>query len=306
MGWSQRLNEKILGLQLRHVLRTLGLIDPLIWVVCPAACDVALKLTKTRLVYLRTDAYELFPNVDFDVIRMYDQKLKANSDLTLFVSGKLYDEEASECKESMFLDHGVNYDMFAAAGPATNVPVEMNQINKPIIGYFGSIDSHTVDYELIDKLTDLLSEMSFVFIGSVYSEYPAFAEKKNVWMLGQKDYNEVPIYGECFDVTIMPWRQTSWIQACNPIKLKEYLALGKPIVSVPFVELDKYLDVVYVAKNPDDFAECIRKALAEDGPERVAARRKKVEKASWGSKAEQVLGLLFDNKKSNQGEPANV
>jgi len=306
MDWSKKLNEKVLRLQLKHVLRTLGLCDPLIWVVCPAACDIALKLRRTKLVYLRTDAYELFPNVDFDAIKMYDRKLKANSDLTLFVSSKLYDEEAPECKESLLLDHGVDYDMFAAADSFPDAPLEMRQIRRPIIGYFGSIDSHTVDYGLIEKLTDLLPEMSFVFVGRVYSDYPTFARKDNVWMLGQKDYDKIPFYGKCFDVAIMPWRQTSWIQACNPIKLKEYLALGKPTVSTPFAELNKYLDVIHIAKSPEDFAACISEALAENGPEQVAARRRKVEKASWDNKAEQVLERLFSNKRSAQEELVDV
>lgn len=86
-----------------------------------------------------------------------------------------------------------------------------------------------------------------------------------------------------------------WNQVCNPIKLKEYLALGKPIISTPFTELQKYRDVVYVAKSPEDFAKCIKKALAEDGPERVAARRSKVKNVSWESKAEQVMNELFGN-----------
>ena len=91
----------------------------------------------------------------------------------------------------------------------------------------------------------------------------------------------------------MPWKQNRWIEACNPIKLKEYLALGKPIVSTPFVELQKYRDVVYEAKTPREFAECIKQALAEDNAERITGRRKTVLNASWESKAQLVLEKLF-------------
>jgi glycosyltransferase involved in cell wall biosynthesis len=91
----------------------------------------------------------------------------------------------------------------------------------------------------------------------------------------------------------MPWKQNLWIEACNPIKLKEYLALGKPVVSTSYPELRRYLDVVYKAKKPEDFAECIRKALAQDNPQRVADRRAKVEKDTWDNKAGIVLVALF-------------
>ena len=112
-------------------------------------------------------------------------------------------------------------------------------------------------------------------------------------MLGQRPYEQIPHYGKCFDVAIMPWNQNRWIQACNPIKLKEYLALGKPIVSTPFNELNNYLDVIYVAKTPEEFADCVRKALESDNVQQIAARKKKVEKASWDSKAELALCKLL-------------
>jgi len=91
----------------------------------------------------------------------------------------------------------------------------------------------------------------------------------------------------------MPWRQNRWIEACNPIKLKEYLALGKPVVSTPFAELEQYLDVVYQARTPEQFVESIKQALDEDSSERIAQRREKVQNASWDSKAQLVLDELF-------------
>jgi glycosyltransferase involved in cell wall biosynthesis len=286
------LNEKILLAQIRNAVNKIGISTPIVWVVCPTACDVALKMPRSKLVYLRTDVYELFPGVHFETIRNFDLKLKACSDLTLFVSKNLFDEEAHMCKRALYLSHGVNYEMFSCLNDQTAAPADMARIPKPIVGYFGSICGPTVDYALLSELADLLPQMSFVFVGKVYDNIP-FLDRKNVWILGQKPYEEVPCYGRLFDVTIMPWRQTDWIRACNPVKLKEYLALGKPIVSTPFPELEKYSDLVYIAKTPNEFAACIRKALAEDSSEHIATRRKKVEKATWDSKAQLVLNKLF-------------
>lgn len=293
LNWGRKLNEKILRFQLNYILRKLGLYNPLVWIVCPAACNTALSFRNSKLVYLRTDVYELFPNVDFDVIKRYDLKLKANADLTLLASSRLFHEESDQCKRALYLDHGVDYEKFASMGSDINEPTDIKNIKKPIVGYFGSIDGHTVDYELVDRLADLLPEVSFVFVGKIYDD-PSRVWKKNVWMMGHKSYDETPLYGKCFDVAIMPWLQTPWIQACNPIKLKEYLALGKPVVSTPFAELQKYQDVVYQANTPEEFAECIEKALAEDSPKHIAARRKKVVMFTWDSKAKLVLNKLFE------------
>jgi len=280
IAWLRLLNEVILQLQLGFVAKRLGIREPVIWVACPAACDVALKTRCAKLVYQRTDRFEEYPNVDADIIAQYDRRLKANADLTIFVNSTLYDEESDQCRKAILLDHGVDFDMFATAENSEEVPNDIRYIKKPIVGFFGGIDDHTSDIEL--------------FIGKASTDCSRLMARDNVWLLGQRPYEQIPHYGKCFDVAIMPWRQNRWIEACNPIKLKEYLALGKPIVSTPFAELQKYRDVVYEAKTPEEFSKCIEKALAKDSPERVVARRKKVETSTWDNKATLVLNELFE------------
>ena len=298
--WLRPLNRMLLQFQLRLVTRKLRIQNPVVWVACPAACDVAINMKKSRLIYQRTDCFEEFPGVDTQTVREYDRKLKAAADLTIFVNRILYEEESDKCKKAIYLDHGVDFDTFASAEKSEDIPSEMRDIEKPIVGFFGQIDDYTVDVGFMEEVVDYLPERSFVFIGeAAMADCSGLMAKDNVWMLGKKPYEQIPHYGKCFDVAIMPWRQNRWIQACNPIKLKEYLALGKPIVSTPFPELDKYLDVVYEAKTPEEFADCIKKAHSENSPELVAKRRQKVTQASWDSKAELVLHELFDEKESN-------
>ncbi|NQT01989.1 MAG: glycosyltransferase [Planctomycetes bacterium] len=293
IAWLRLLNDTVVRLQLLAVMRRLRMCNPMLWVACPVAYNVVMKIKKSKLVYQRTDRFEEYPNVDAEVIKQYDRTLKANADLTIFVSEQLYEQEYGQCKEAIFLDHGVDYDAFATAVNNKEIPSDIRDISKPIVGFFGGIDGHTSDIDLVKKVIDLLPEMNFVFIGNSSIDCRELLAKKNVRMLGQKTYEQIPHYGKCFDVAIMPWRQNRWIEVCNPIKLKEYLALGKPVVSTPFTELQKYRDVVYQAETPEKFARCIEKALAEDNPEQIAARRKKVETSTWESKAELVLNKLF-------------
>ncbi len=297
--WLRPLNRILLQFQLRLVTRRLGIRNPIVWVACPAACDVAINMKKSRLIYQRTDCFEDLPNADARTVKDYNQKLRAAADLTIFVNRMLYQEESDKCKKAIYIDHGVNFEMFASAEKYEDLPGEMRDIRKPIVGFFGQIDDYTVDIGFMEKVVDYLPKKSFVFVGKAMADCSGLMARDNVWMLGKKPYEQIPHYGKCFDVAIMPWRQNRWIQACNPIKLKEYLALGKPIVSTPFPELDKYLDVVYEAKTPEEFADCIKKAHSENSPELVAKRRQKVTQASWDSKAELVLHELFDEKESN-------
>jgi glycosyltransferase involved in cell wall biosynthesis len=293
LAWGRALYKKMLEYQLRFVVRKLGMKNPIVWVACPAACDVALDMKKIRLIYQRTDRLEEYPNVSVEAIREYDRTLKAHADLTIFVSSALYNEEAGQCKKAIYLDHGVDYESFSMAGQRAEKPEDMAAIPEPVIGFFGGLDDHSSDIALLERIVDLLPEMSFVFVGTVSANVSGLRGKKNVWLLGQRPYEQIPHYGKCFNVAILPWCQNRWIDACNPIKLKEYLALGKPIVSMPFSELQKYLDVVYQARTAEEFAMNIRRALAEDDDKHIAARRRRVAHCSWESKAELVLQEMF-------------
>jgi glycosyltransferase involved in cell wall biosynthesis len=292
----RQVNELILRRQILHVVRKLGMDNPIVWVACPAACDTAIKVRRNLLVYQRTDRYEEYPNVDPDIISRYDRKLKAAADLTIFVNDLLYEEEGPQCKKAFLLDHGVDYDMFASAEQDPYRPEDIADMPGPVVGFFGGIDDHTSDIPFVEKVVDLLPQMSFVFVGAASSDVTELEKKANVRMLGYKRYEQIPHYGKVFDVAIMPWRQNRWIEACNPIKLKEYLALGKPIVSTPFAELKKYRDVVYEAKTPAEFAAAIEKALGEDRDPLVVTRRRTVENASWDSKAQLVLEQLVNGR----------
>lgn len=289
ISWVGSLNEFFLRTQVKNVMRKLNMHKPLVWVACPGACDTSIRLNKCKLIWQRTDRWEEFPNVDADTIKRYDRKLKANADLTVFVSSLLYKEEGKQCKKALYLDHGVDYAMFAYAHKDGYIPADIASIRKPIAGFFGGIDAHTSDIGFLTDVTKLLPEMSFVLIGSVSLDCSELGSRKNVFILGQKPYQQIPHYGKCFDVAIMPWRQNRWIQACNPVKLKEYLALGKPVVSTPFAELEKYNGLVYEAKTPSEFAERIKKALEQNSPECIAARRKRIQSSTWDSKADLVL-----------------
>ena len=115
-------------------------------------------------------------------------------------------------------------------------------------------------------------------------------------MLGQKPYELVSEYGKRFDVALLPLRQSRWADAVNPLKLKEYLAMGKPVVSTPFPQLQEYSDIIYEAKTPQAFAACIKRAISEDNPELIDKRRDKVKDSSWDSKAELVMNELLEDK----------
>ena len=114
----------------------------------------------------------------------------------------------------------------------------------------------------------------------------------NVKLLGRKPYDEVARYMAAMDVLIMPWNDSEWIKACNPIKLKEYLAVGRPVVTTDFPALGRYRELVRVARGPAAFAAAIREALTE--PYDPDKARNSVASEGWDAKASYLLENLIE------------
>jgi glycosyltransferase involved in cell wall biosynthesis len=118
-----------------------------------------------------------------------------------------------------------------------------------------------------------------------YDRYP------NVHWLDFRSYEQIPGYGSAFDVALMPWLDNDWIKHANPIKMKEYLALGLAVVSTDFPEVERYRDVIRIASGEADFIDQVRLTLKDGGLKTPAERRAAVLTASWDSRARELMQL---------------
>jgi glycosyltransferase involved in cell wall biosynthesis len=290
---SARAAKFSLAFQVRTATRRCGIRRPLAWVACPPAVNVLDDLDPVVTVYQRTDRFEQYHGVDFEQISEFDRQLKERADLVLFCAQELYESEKRACRQAAFIDHGVDFDHFAAAAVAQQEsgtePDDMQAIARPRIGFIGGIDAHTLHADLFLGVAGQLPDLQFVMVGAC-SLPDGWCTLPNVHFLGQRPYELVAAYMAACDVLIMPWNQNDWIKACNPVKLKEYLAVGKSIVSTPFPEIAFYRDHVDVADNADAFAALIRQRLAV--PAEVAAQRTRVQAHDWTSKAMQAWEIV--------------
>jgi glycosyltransferase involved in cell wall biosynthesis len=243
------------------------------------------------VVYQRTDRYEEFPGTDRAQMESYDRQLKEAADVTLYCSKLLHEQESPHCSSAAYIDHGVDFEDFEAAGKNPQDPEDVHPIVRPRVGFVGGIDEHTFDRRLFLQVAERLADVQFVLVGAC-SLGEDWCTLPNVTLLGRKPYPEVPAYMAACDVLIMPWNDNDWIRACNPVKLKEYLAVGRPIVSTDFPELRRYEGYIRVARSAEEFAIQIQNALAApDDPERLRAR---VRGESWSARADAVISRLAD------------
>lgn len=282
----------LVRVQVRIVAWWLGIRRPVLFVTVPTAWEVIQGMPRTGLIYNRSDLHSAFPEANQDYIRQLEQQLLHCADHVLYVSRKLMAAEQALCGDrAVFLDHGVDLELFSPE-PGSIAP-EMEAIPRPRVGFFGGLRRDIVDFDLLERVALELPDCHLVLVGDTPSDISRLTGLSNVHWLGPKDQADVPRYGRGFDVALMPYRRTKWIQACNPIKLKEYLALGLPVVSTDFPVAREYEDSVLVASSADDFVAKVREAAGRPEQDTAAreARRQRVAGSSWDSKAARVMAL---------------
>ena len=273
--------------------KSMNIKRPLVWVACPTADGVVDAIDRVGLVYQRTDRYECYPGVQQSRIKGCDDRLKSRADLTVFCGDLLFAQESAECRNACLIDHGFDLKRFERASRGHSPePRDLADLKRPRVGFIGGIDSHTFDVRLFIETAQQLPEIQFVLVGAC-SLPDGWCELPNVAMLGQKPYEQVADYMSACDVLIMPWRRNQWIEACNPVKLKEYLATGRPIVSTEFDQLRRYGEQIRVAWTPQTFRQAILDALCDPGDEQL--RRERVAGHSWSQAASVLLDQLRDS-----------
>src|SRR5262249_11768791 len=115
----------------------------------------------------------------------------------------------------------------------------------------------------------------------------------NIHLLGQKTYDELPNYAKAFDVAILPFVINDLTLAANPLKLREYLAAGLPVVSSAIPEAEKLSKVLRIGRNRWDFLSQIQNILESGvtGPQMSISKEMDVE--SWDDKVEELSRILI-------------
>jgi glycosyltransferase involved in cell wall biosynthesis len=277
-------NGILLDAQLAWLLKRLSIHNPAAWITIPTAVGAIRRRQWAHVVFNRSDDFAMFPEVDHSLIRRLEQEILATADDVVYVNRRLYAQEKHLVHRASYIAHGVDYDHFASARSAAEParpPKELGSVNRPIIGFYGALDDYTIDLELLIKIARTYHQATVLIIGPKQMDIAALEAEPNVQYVGPMQYAALPRYAACFDVALMPWLRNGWISACNPIKLKEYLALGFPVVTTRFDELQPYKGLVYPADTHDEFLSQIANALREQGEDLVHQRRRAVIQDSW-------------------------
>ncbi len=282
------LNARFIRWQVQLVARWLGIVDPHIFLTMPTAWDVAEPMKRRSLTYNRSDKHSAFDEANTGVIEALETSLLERSDHVLYSARAFLESERHMVGDrGYFLDHGVDLTHFLDAERGRT---ELSNLRRPIIGFFGGFDDYVIDIDLLERVAKTFDQASVVLIGDTTLPLDRLTRYDNVHYLGYRDYQEIPALGAEFDVALMPWLDNDWIRHCNPIKLKEYLALGLEIVTTWFPEIDHYADQVHIARDSDAFIEAIRNVI--EGQRAPGDRKALLEHSTWDQRTQELLDLL--------------
>jgi len=285
------LNAALVRAQVRLVARVVGVHAPVVFATMPTAADPLVGMSFQALLFNRSDRHSEFPEGDRATIEAMEESLLRRADRVLYVSHALMADDAETVGDrAVFIDHGVDLAHFRFRQPDQRPP-ELADVTGPVIGFFGGLDDYVVDLALLERVAIEIPEATLVLVGDATCPMDRLTRLPNVRWFGFRPYEDIPGFGSAFDVAVMPWLDNEWIRLCNPIKLKEYLALGLPVVSMDYPEVHAYGGLVRVASDPTQFVAQVRASLADGGPATPAARRAAVAGSSWDQLAERLVAL---------------
>jgi glycosyltransferase involved in cell wall biosynthesis len=288
---ARSLNRRLLGWQIKAALRKLRFRRPITWTFVPSSADVVGTLGERFVVYHCVDEYSAFSDAAAE-IRERERELLAKSDLVLVCSSTLLDTKRAPSGPTHLVTHGVDYEHFRrATDPATPTASELRELPRPILGFHGLV-ADWVDLPLLAELARLRPDWSIVLVGRSDTDTTALAGLANLHLLGHCPYERLPEFLRGFDVAMLPFVVNELTISSNPLKLREYLAAGLPVVAAPLPEISRLGKLVRLASTASEYVTEIQRLLEAGviGPSRE--RSDLVVRESWDTKVAEMERLV--------------
>jgi glycosyltransferase involved in cell wall biosynthesis len=290
---ARRINRRLLILQIRTALARVRRGPVQVWSFTPDVAYALGHFHEEKVVYYCVDDHASFSGYDHDQVLRDEEALCRQADLVVTTSMALQEAKAGWNPNTILVPHGVDYDHFSrAVTEDLPCPSDLAAIPKPRLGFFGLIRDW-VDLDLLAIVATRRPEWHFVLIGDADSKIniARYRDMANMHFLGRRPYAALPAYCRHFDAGLIPFKINELTIAVNPIKLREYLCAGLPVISTPLPEVRGYADCVELAETAANFELAVKKCLGNQGSfqeKRMAA----MSKETWAGKIEQICANI--------------
>lgn len=299
---ARAVNRQILRATIRGLRLRLGIRRFDLWTFLPNTGDYVGTLGEDRAVYYCVDEWSMFSYLDRAATVAAERRLLERVDAVFAINHALADAKRQVNPATFVSPHGVDHALFARAlDPALAVPADLAALPRPRIGFYGTLRDW-VDLELLAHIARARPAWSIVLLGQVLCDVSAVRGLPNVHLLGQKRHDQLPAYCKGFDAGMIPYRIDERMKFVNPLKLREYLSAGVPVVSTPVHEVVRYAHLCRVAGTPEAFVAALDEAIAEADPATRRGRSTAMAKETWSARVAEVMRILDEMAQSDQAD----
>jgi hypothetical protein len=226
-----------------------------------------------------------------------EEEAMAASDMTFVTSTNLYELKKHLNPETHILHNAADISIFRrTTEEAFDKPKELEGISTKIIGFMGNLNEYRVDYALLRKIALQHTDKTLLLIGPLnsndYKEH-GLDQLPNVILTGGKDINELPQYLQYMDVALIPFRINKQTKSVYPLKINEYLAAGKSVISTSFSDdIRSFESQIRLAKTHDEFIGWIDEAILDNSEEKIKARVALAETNTWTARVQQFWDIV--------------
>ncbi|MFH1161112.1 MAG: glycosyltransferase [bacterium] len=296
------LNEWTLASKIKKAIRELGFHDYIILNDNSMLTGYFLKelLKPCLYIYLLRDAVTL---VAYHKKHgsLLEPKLIAKSDLAVTNSDYFCNYAKKYNPNSYMIGQGCDVSMYSDKDGTLPLPADVTGIPRPIIGYTGALTTIRLDPGILVYVAKARPDWSLVLVGPEDTVFKnsELHQLHNVHFLGRKDPDKLPGYVKSFDIAINPQILNPITDVNYPLKIDEYLAMGKPVVATKTTFMGYFKDYACLASTYEEWVLCIEKALLEHSPEWIAKWKALAAEHSWENFVGKIyaLSMNIENKR---------
>jgi glycosyltransferase involved in cell wall biosynthesis len=293
---TAKINKALLLPQVSYYQKRLNFENPILWSFLPNVMSLFGCVGEKLSLYYITDDFTQFSGYPAKVIEKMETCLIDKCDVVIASAKRLAERKSRNGKDIIVVRHGVDHKHFAQALSLSpeDWPTDIREIKRPIIGFYGEINDW-LDINMLAEAAREKPEWSFVLIGRIAVEVGDIrflTELTNVHYLGQKKFEELPAYCAAFDGALIPMKINELTLNVNPLKLREYLAAGVPVVSSPLPEVLAYGDGVRFATTSEELVRAVEEILKQDRKRLAPILSQRVVHESWDAKVEEISKII--------------